>query len=748
MGEQITKKLSVLIVDDVELNREVLSIGLIDNYNVLHASNGREAIDIIESNNNEISLILLDLFMPIMDGYEFLEYKKNKQSFEKIPVIVISSDDSHEHIERALEIGALDYISKSLNPRIVRKRVNNSLAIFARHRQLLDLMSIENKKLEKSYDRLKYFDEDTDGYNFDGFVDHAKSILSEDKNLNSKYIVWFYRVRNFSMLINYCDNDEIKALLRHLADVIARDLDVCTDVSGHMIDDMFVSLIKFRGENAIHDHFEKVSNSVSNFLITRGKNYIVDIYAGFYRFQNSAMNSVNIMRAIDHARETEKLIDSSRGSKFKEFDPSLFESRFKSEIICQMLDTSMAKGHIKVFYQPQYNYMSGQIIGFEALCRWQHPQLGFISPGEFIPALEESGQIVQLDFFVWEESCKFLDKLGKDGGYGVNYSVSLNISRYDILVENMADYIESLANKYNISPKRIHLEISVETYVSNPKVLKESIAKFHKIGFMVTMVDFENGTKTLEMLKDVPVDNVKLNLLVLRNFEKEKKAKNVVDKGFIVVKSLVEMIRALNIEVIAEGVETENQVNFLNSLGVNLMQGYYFNKPMSVDDIYSVLYSEGVKLVQRKRKIIGLQKQYTDSLVIKSGMKYMRDIKFFEFVLDSQGYVVCADNKFSEVCGYTLTELKENKISVFDLIPNSDIGAVVDYLKKNDAKQNVNGRFDGVVLFYHRLNTKDGKLLSVCTFRYKKYSHAIDEEQYIFCTALAKDVMRALDYVA
>lgn len=748
MSGQITKKLSVLIVDDVELNREVLSIGLVDNYNVLHASNGREAIDIIESSNNEISMILLDLFMPIMDGYEFLEYKNKKQSFEKIPVIVISSDDSHEHIERALEMGALDYISKSLNPRIVRKRVNNSLAIFARHRQLLDVMSTENSKLEKSCEKLKYFDELTDGYNLDGFVVQAKTLLADDHNLNSKYIVWFYRIRNFSVLVNYCDSDEIKDLIKHLGNVIANDLDVCSDVSGYMIDDMFVSLIKFKGEQCIHDHFEKVSNQVRYFLTNRGKNYIVDVYAGYYRFQNSAMNTVNIIRAIDHARETEKLIDSSKGSKYKEFDSSLFENKFKSEIICQMLDLSMTKGHIKVFYQPQYNYISGQIIGFEALCRWQHPQLGFISPAEFIPALEESGQIVQLDFFVWEESCKFLDKLSKDGGYGVDYSISLNISRYDILVDNMADYIESLSKKYNISPNRIHLEISVETYASNAKVLRESVAKFRKIGFKVTMVDFEKGAKTLEMLKDIPVDNVKLNLLVLRNFEKEKKVKNVLDKGFIIIKSLVEMIRALNLEVISEGIETENEVNFLSSLGVNLMQGFYFNKPMSVDDIYSVLYSEGVKLVQRKRKIIGLQKQYSDSLAIKSGMKYLRDIKFFEFVIDSQGYVVCVDSRFSDICGYTLADLKNNSISIYDIIPNSDVGALTDYLKNCDAKENANGRFDGVVLFNHRLTTKGGKVLSVCSFRYKKFNQSIDEEQYIFCTALAKDVMRALDYVA
>jgi EAL domain-containing protein (putative c-di-GMP-specific phosphodiesterase class I) len=220
------------------------------------------------------------------------------------------------------------------------------------------------------------------------------------------------------------------------------------------------------------------------------------------------------------------------------------------------------------------NYESGTITGIEALCRWEHGKLGWIRPSEFIPVLEETGLIYDLDSFIWEEVCK---DLARWNGQGSRLSASVNLSRCDIREDgDIPGHFGRLVQKYGLTPDQLRIEITETAFVDDPGLLISTTQELRKLGFQVEMDDFGSGYSSLHMLKEVPVDRIKLDLHFLTSSVDMEKSR-------IIVSDMIGLVRRLGMEMIAEGVETERQADFLLEHGCSEMQGYYFFKPMPVE---------------------------------------------------------------------------------------------------------------------------------------------------------------------
>ena len=214
------------------------------------------------------------------------------------------------------------------------------------------------------------------------------------------------------------------------------------------------------------------------------------------------------------------------------------------------------------------------------MCRWDHTKLGWLYPFDFISTLEEAGLIFDLDCFVWESVCKDLQRWNNEGH---KRSVSVNVSRDDFTEDrDMAEYFRNLVEKYNVSPEQLRIEITETSYVENSKLLIDTTEKLRALGFQVEMDDFGSGYSSLNMLKEVPIDRVKLDLHFLTESGDQIKSRTIIS-------SVVHMIHELGMEMIAEGVETVEQADFLSSIGCNEMQGYYFYKPMPVNEFEAIL---------------------------------------------------------------------------------------------------------------------------------------------------------------
>ncbi|MEG1932441.1 MAG: EAL domain-containing protein, partial [Pygmaiobacter sp.] len=235
-----------------------------------------------------------------------------------------------------------------------------------------------------------------------------------------------------------------------------------------------------------------------------------------------------------------------------------------------------------LYFQPKYDLPTGAIIGAEALVRWQHPQKGLILPGAFIPVFENNGFITRLDGYVWERTCQVLQGWLAAGAHPL--PVSVNISRVNFYDPTLCDRLVALVKQYELTPNLLELELTESAYTENPQQLIAVTKELQRNGFVILMDDFGSGYSSLNMLKDVPVDILKIDLGFLE-------CNANAGRGCNILSSVVRMAKWLDIPVIAEGVETCEQVNFLRGIGCNSAQGYYYSKPVP-QDVYDALLAK------------------------------------------------------------------------------------------------------------------------------------------------------------
>ena len=233
--------------------------------------------------------------------------------------------------------------------------------------------------------------------------------------------------------------------------------------------------------------------------------------------------------------------------------------------------------HEVVFYlQPQCRASSGKIVGAEALARWIKPDGTVIPPDEFIPILEKRGLISDLDMYIWEEVCRW-QRGWIDSGH-TPLPVSINVSVADILHTDLPKYFENLTDRYSLERKLIKIEITESSYISNTTLVRDTVHSLREKGFTVLMDDFGSGYSTLNMLKNLNIDIIKLDAQFLRMDESNE------ERSIRILESVTNMTKTIGVPIIAEGVETEKQKDFLLDLGCRYIQGYYFYKPMPAAD--------------------------------------------------------------------------------------------------------------------------------------------------------------------
>lgn len=268
-------------------------------------------------------------------------------------------------------------------------------------------------------------------------------------------------------------------------------------------------------------------------------------------------------------------------NKPDDFDPDLLRD----------FPDALKNKDFKIYLQPQYNYESGKIIGAEALVRWVHPKRGLIMPNTFIRPLEHRGLITQLDRFVWEEACSFIRKTIDSGVEPI--PISVNVSVMDLRQCDIVEIFVDLIDRYAIPVQLLQLEITESTYMENPARISSLVSELQQRGFSVEIDDFGSGYSSLNTLKNIACDVLKLDMGFIDN--------NVVgSRGGNILNSVVRMAHWLKTPVIAEGVETYEQAEYLKSIGCVFMQGYYFARPMSVEDFQQHMNYESENLLKTK----------------------------------------------------------------------------------------------------------------------------------------------------
>ena len=301
-------------------------------------------------------------------------------------------------------------------------------------------------------------------------------------------------------------------------------------------------------------------------------NYPVINHIGVYRVEDS---SLSVSAMCDRAMLAVNSIKSDYMQGIVYYDESLREKLLAEQEVLADLEKAFEEEQFTMYLQPQYNHNTGLIIGSEALVRWRHPKKGLIAPKEFIPLLEQNGLISKLDMYVWELACKQLQQWKREGKTG--RSISVNISNKDFYYIDIYEVLTGLVKKYDIHVPDLKLEITESAFSIDMVRQLEVIEKLQEMGFIIEMDDFGSGYSSLNSLKDVPVNVLKMDMIFMAKSDRYKRSEDI-------LQMIVAMANKLNMPVIAEGVETKEQADFLSGIGCEIIQGYYYAMPMPVEE--------------------------------------------------------------------------------------------------------------------------------------------------------------------
>lgn len=288
-----------------------------------------------------------------------------------------------------------------------------------------------------------------------------------------------------------------------------------------------------------------------------------------------------VNRMVDFALIALNTTKDSFLKRYAFYSSEMREAVLREAAIAAEMRNALQTKQFHVYYQPQYNHATSTLVGAEALVRWIHPQKGMVAPDDFIPVFEKNGFITQLDHFVWEETCRQL-RAWMDEGIDV-VPVSVNLSRIDIYDSELIFVLTRLIESYRLPHELLKLEITESAYVESPLQLINVVRQLQRLGFIIEMDDFGSGYSSLNTLKDVPVDILKIDLAFL--------AGDNAGRGGNILQSVVRMARWLKLPVIAEGVENVKQADYLKNIGCEIVQGYYYSLPIPDDEFRIMLTS-------------------------------------------------------------------------------------------------------------------------------------------------------------
>lgn len=566
----------MLVIDDMEMNRDIMSKIFQFDFEIIEAENGLIAMDILHKQKTAIDIVILDLVMPEKDGYAVLKEMREDPVLKNIPVIVVSASGEVDGEFISLELGATDFLVKPVKPHIARLRVQNILA-----RQETDRLLIQNAMMKKQheeerillnlitqskneYQQLVEYDQLTGIYNRQMFTAKTQEML--EKNRSVSYVLVRFDIEKFKVINELLGYQEGDALLKYIAGVLRKHIGK-NGTYGRLEADVFVMCFPHSEEN-VSLMIEKYLENMRHYSL----NIEIILCFGLYIIHDITV-PVDLM--IDRATLALKTIKGNYITRYAYYDDILRQKLMEEQEIVNEMKDALTTGQFLVYLQPKCSLDTEKIVGAEALVRWKHPTKGLIPPGKFIPVFEKNGFIMELDAYIWEETCKLIKKW-IDNGKTV-LPISVNISRVNLYNPQLVTIIRELVEKYGIPPHLLELEITESAYTNNAFQLIDVLNEFHEHGFTVMMDDFGSGYSSLNMLKDIPVDALKIDLNFLSGADALGRGKNILS-------SVVGMSRSINLPTIAEGVETKEQADFLRSIECHRAQGYFFFKPMPITE--------------------------------------------------------------------------------------------------------------------------------------------------------------------
>ena len=544
------EKRQVLLIEDDIVCQEIMKASIGGVYDVIVAESGEKALEIIRAQHETLSMVLLDLNLPGIKGIDVLSTIKNDPEFSRLPVIVMTTDSEAE--VECLTLGAIDFIPKPYPA---------SEVILARILRTVELS--EGRETLRLTER----DHLTGLYNKEFFYRYAVQFDLYHKDEPTDAIV--FDVNHFHTINDRFGRARGNEILKRIANNAKSYVDETGGIACRYGADTFM----LYGPHI--DDYEGLLSRLSACLddVDDGANR-VRLRMGVYI---DADKTVDIERRFDRAKMAADNARDNLTDPIGYFDHSMREAEILEEQLIDDFQTALREKQFIVFYQPKFDIRQDEpvLASAEALVRWKHPTLGMVSPGVFIPLFEKNGLIQALDHYVWCQAASQI-KAWKDE-FHVTLPVSVNVSRIDLYDPELTDKFLTIAKNNGLSIQDLLLEITESAYTEKTDQIITTVENMRKIGFRIEMDDFGSGYSSLSMLSKMPIDALKLDMQFIRSAFKEQTDTRLLE-------AMIGLAKSFEVPTIAEGVETAEQYRILKEMGCDIIQGYYFSRPLPAEE--------------------------------------------------------------------------------------------------------------------------------------------------------------------
>ncbi len=545
----VNGKRQILIVDDEQVNRELLGFMATSDFEVLYATNGEEALRVMRKYAKTLSIVLLDLKMPVMDGFEVMDIMRKDPELSDIPILVLTSEESAE--VDCLHLGATDFILKPFHqPEVVIARIQKTIEL------------AEDKKIIEQTER-----EDMTGL-FTGSFFYNYADQFDRFHTDMKMDAVAVNINNFHLINELYGRNAGDRVLSHMGAYLKDLRDRTNCIVARVEADQFLiympnGVVNYQElSDDIDTHFDKFPD------------ISVSIRSGIYM---DVDKSIEIQRRFDRAIQAANTIKGDYDTPIAYYDAEIHERKLYEARLVNEFDQALADNEFQLYFQPKYNIDKDEpyLASAEALIRWNHPTLGMISPGVFIPLFERNSLIKKLDFWIWKQAIECMrawkEIMGKE------IALSINISRVDLYSHDLISYLDDTLKANGVSKDKLYLEITESAYTENTDQLMAVVTRLREDGFRIEMDDFGTGYSSLAMLAQVPVDIIKMDMRFVEGLKETEKQEKM-------IRLIMDIAGFLDIGVIAEGVEDKETVDFLKSVGCTTIQGFYFSRPLPEEE--------------------------------------------------------------------------------------------------------------------------------------------------------------------
>ncbi|MBQ6314692.1 MAG: EAL domain-containing protein [Mogibacterium sp.] len=540
----------ILIAEDSLINREILTGMLEDEYELIYAEDGAQAMEKIREYKDTLSLVLLDIMMPVMTGIEVLTEVRKEPELSRIPIIVTTAEKETE-IE-SLNLGAIDFIPKPYpQVGVIRARILRTIEL-SEDREIIQ--STERDELTGLYNREYFYKyaEQYDNYHADTEMDAVIVDIDHFHMINERY------GRSYG-----------DSVLRKVGELIREKVGDKGGIVCRREADTFMAYCPHR-----NDYSEIMDFVTAGMLEEVSASNRVRLRMGVY---SDVDKELDIERRFDRAKMAADRVKGSFTRNIGIYNNSLHEQQIYAEQLIEDFPVAIREKQFKVFYQPKFDVRPDTPVlsSAESLVRWMHPELGLISPGVFIPLFEDNGLIEKLDKYVWEETARQIREWKDKLNYAI--PISVNVSRIDMFDPELPETIRGILKEHNLTGQDLLLEVTESAYTQDSEQIIEMVEKLRKMGLKIEMDDFGTGYSSLNMISSLPIDALKLDMQFIRSAFREGGNTHMLEV-------IISIADYLSVPVIAEGVETEDQLHALKELGCDIVQGYFFSKPVPASE--------------------------------------------------------------------------------------------------------------------------------------------------------------------